>query len=121
MSLSKKDRQVVWDKSRGMCWYCGCPLPKAWHADHVDPVLRNTNIKTGMQRPKLDNINNIVPSCPPCNLLKGVFSVADFRREIEEHVHRAQKTSVNFRTALRFGQVELTSKPVVFWFEVKNK
>lgn len=39
------------------------------------------------------------------------------RREIEKQIERARAYSVNFRTAERFGLVEVIEKPVVFWFE----
>ncbi|MGD1586410.1 HNH endonuclease, partial [Klebsiella pneumoniae subsp. pneumoniae] len=32
-------------------------------------------------------------------------------------VERGRKSSVNFRTAERFGLVEVVEKQVVFWFE----
>jgi hypothetical protein len=39
------------------------------------------------------------------------------RKEISQQVERARTYSVNFRTAERFGLVEIVDKPVVFWFE----
>nr|WP_233341334.1 DNA Repair ATPase [Escherichia coli] len=40
------------------------------------------------------------------------------RKEISRRVERAVAYSVNFRTAERFGLIEVTEKPVVFWFEI---
>ena len=41
MQLSKPQRDVLRMKFGGMCAYCGSELPeKGWHADHVEPVLR---------------------------------------------------------------------------------
>lgn len=133
MALSKKKRIEVWNKSQGRCWYCGCDLPeKGWHADHFVPIIRESqivkdvsdspfshkSISTGRSlRPELDTIENIVPSCAPCNLFKSNFSVDFFRSEIRDQIERARKTSVNFRTAERFGLIQTNSEPVVFWFE----
>lgn len=130
MSLTKKQRQIVWDKSGGKCWYCGCDLPeRGWHADHVeavgrayewkkDDVLGYKIVKTGKQyNPQNDNIDNIVPACAPCNLFKFTFGIEAFRREIAAQVERARRSSVNFRTAERFGLIKPTDIPVVFWFE----
>lgn len=115
MALTKKQRKLVFAKSDGRCWYCGCDLPeKGWHADHMDAVYRQA---PGTWKPQNDVIENIVPACAPCNLFKSVFSVEDFRREIAAQIERARKSSVNFRTAERFGLLEVTSAPVVFWFE----
>lgn len=130
MALTKKQRQKVWAKSQGHCWYCGCTLPeKGWHADHVDPVFRDSElvrdekgqskiIPTGTcWKPENDKLENMVPSCAPCNLFKSTFSVEQFRGEISEQINRARRSSVNFRTAERFGQITIKSEPVIFWFE----
>jgi len=118
MALTKKQRKLVFAKSGGRCWYCGCELPeKGWHADHYNAVYRDT---CGLGKPQHDTLDNIVPSCAPCNLFKKVFSVEEFRAEIQQQVHRARKTSVNFRTAERFGMIEPNDRPVLFWFEKKR-
>lgn len=124
---TKKQRQIVWDKSGGYCWYCGCELPeKGWHIDHLEPVVRYDDIEmtdTGYRRvkklrnPEKDTIENYVPSCKECNLFKGVFSVEDFRKEIEKQVERARRYSVNYRNAERFGLVKVVKESVLFWYE----
>lgn len=117
MRLSKKERQTVWNKSEGVCWYCGDNLPeKGWHADHVTPIIRDQNGEA--EYPEDHHLDNIVPACAPCNLFKATFSVEGFRREIQEQVSRARRQSVNFRTAERFGLIEVSQEQVVkFWFE----
>jgi 5-methylcytosine-specific restriction endonuclease McrA len=140
MALSKAQRKQVWDKSGGVCWYCGNKLPeKGWHADHVDAVYRLPTKASyasawgvvpesiqklldngGMEKPENNKISNIVPACAPCNLFKSVFTVEQFRNEISFQVDRARKTSVNFRTAERFGLIECRPIKVVFWFEAPN-
>lgn len=124
--MNKKDRQFIWGKSDGHCWYCGCKLQvKGWHVDHVDPVFRESSYSQGygfrqngaMSKPENDNIDNLVPSCAPCNLFKATFTVEEFRREILMQVERARKTSVNFRTAERFELLEVMPLVVTFWFE----
>lgn len=113
----RKQRQAVWEKSGGQCWYCGGHLPKkGWHADHIDAVYRMAD-KGGMQNPENDNLANIVPACAPCNRFKSVFDIEGFRFEISKQVERARKYSVNFRTAERFDLIESKPTPVVFWFE----
>lgn len=134
MALTKKQRQKVRDKSNGKCWYCGCDLPeKGWHVDHFKPVIRESrfiypNSHNGLKQPisvntgemlheDRDSIDNMVPACAPCNLFKGVYSVESFRSEISKQVERGRKQSVNFRTAERFGLIEIVEKPIVFYFE----
>tara|TARA_R100001244_G_C5089736_1_gene116110 strand:+ start:147 stop:542 length:396 start_codon:yes stop_codon:yes gene_type:complete len=128
--MNKKTRSLVWDKSDGYCWYCGCSLPeKGWHVDHLEPIRRFKDFRVtekgvenfnNMENPELDTVENMVPSCRKCNLFKGVFTLEGFRKEISYQVERAASYSVNFRTAERFGLIEIIDKPVVFWFEIEG-
>lgn len=105
-------------------------LRTGWHADHVEAALRKwkfgdrqadgtrRTVATGdFWRPENDAIENLFPACAPCNLFKATFTVEDFRKQITAQAERARAYSVNFRTAERFGLVEVVDKPVVFWFE----
>lgn len=133
MALTKKQRKIVWDKSGGKCWYCGCQLPeKGWHADHFWPVIRELTrvqnppgsqyshkhvCKGEMYRAANDHIENMVPACAPCNNFKFTYPVEFFREELEAQIDRARRSSVNFRNAERFGLIEIKPVKVVFWFE----
>lgn len=127
MKMSKK-RQVIYDKSGGKCWYCGCELVKGWHADHFEPIRRN-NISwlskeaiecmgaKPCEHPDRDNEGNKVPSCASCNILKSSLSIEDFRQRIEQFVESLNSYTNQYKFAKRYGLVEETKKPVVFWFE----
>ncbi len=132
MALTRKQRERLRMKFGGRCVYCGCVLPeKGWHADHVQAVLRKSErcmkaaekgifrLKTTGEvfRPEADCPENIFPSCAPCNLLKTTYSLEMFRKQVSLQVERGRRSSVNFRTAERFGLISVVNKPVVFWFE----
>ncbi|HDD2122794.1 TPA: HNH endonuclease [Salmonella enterica] len=132
MALTKKQREKLRMKFGGRCAYCGCELPeKGWHADHVQAVLRKSEqcmkaaekgifrLKTTGEvfRPAADCPENLFPSCAPCNLLKTTYSLEMFRKQVSLQVERGHRSSVNFRTAERFGLISVVNKPVVFWFE----
>ncbi len=117
MSLSKKQRAELKQKFGGRCAYCGCELGDKWHADHVKAIYRNSQADTGMDRPENEREDNYFPACPPCNLFKTVWTIEQFRSEIQVQVARARAYSGNFRVAERFGLIEEIKKPVVFWFE----
>jgi len=112
-------RSEIFAKSNGHCWYCGqkIDLTGCWHIDHVKPVFRSAGVPAHRER---ECDENRVPACAPCNLFKGVYSVEGFREEISKQVDRAAKSSVNFRTAQRFGLVKRTGHPVRFWFETNT-
>ncbi len=90
-------------------------LGTKWQVDHIVPVIRNSN--GVMTRGTLDIASNCVPSCRPCNNFKSVFTLAQFREELESQVDRARKYSVNFRMAELHGLIEIKGKPIVFYFE----
>ncbi len=112
-TITKKQRAELRMKFGGRCAYCGCELPeKGWHADHVEAVLRKSE------------------QCMKA-AAKGIFKLKAtgefyrpeaerlemFREQVSLQVERGRKSSMNFRTAERFGLIEAVEKPVVFWFE----
>lgn len=120
-----KKRQRIWDKSGGLCFYCGCELPeKGWHADHFHPIIRRLEfnkgtITTGKEcaHPHLDTEDNLVPSCAPCNNFKHSLSIEQYRQSIEDQFENVQKYSTGARQLVRMGLLDFSKKPVVFWFE----
>lgn len=116
--LTKKQmREALRMKFGGRCAYCGSELLGRFHADHVDAVYRDKREISGMQKPENDVHEKLYPACAPCNLFKSVFSIEQFRHEISMQADRADRFSVNHRTAKRFGLIEVKSNPIVFWFE----
>ena len=110
------NRDQLRDMFGGKCAYCGQPLGRVFHADHVAPLYRGWT----RLRPKHagdDAEANIVPTCPRCNIRKGVLSLEDFRAEIAMQPVRLSLRSPAFRLAEDFGLIAKTREPVVFWFE----
>jgi 5-methylcytosine-specific restriction endonuclease McrA len=124
--MTKKDRQIVFNKFGGKCAYCGCELQKGWHIDHINPIRRNEtdeNIermnryrKTPLKRGE-DNIENYNPACRQCNIWKSTYSIEQFRKEVSEQVNRLNNYSANYRNAKRFGLIEETGIDIEFYFE----
>ena len=124
--MNKKIRKAVYDKTGGKCAYCGVNLPIRWHCDHIKPVHRNHRwdhekrkyVYTGeMGRRENDIIENLLPSCPSCNIFKTSFPLEVFRTEIKKQVERLNQYSNQYRIAKRFGLIEETKKQIVFYFE----
>lgn len=112
-----KKRQSIWNKSNGKCWYCGSKLPeKGWHADHLEPVVRN--LVTGEPKhPDRDNIDNLVPSCASCNINKHSMSLESWRQIIQGYVKSLNRDSTQYKLAKRYGLIEEKTIEVKFWFE----
>lgn len=60
-TFTAADLELQYKSQRGLCWHCGNSLGDTWHADHLVPLSRG-----GSNAPE-----NIVISCPQCNLSKG--------------------------------------------------
>jgi len=59
-SYTNEDIALQLKTQKGLCWWCGCELEK-YHIDHRIPLTRG-----GTHNP-----DNIVISCPHCNLTKN--------------------------------------------------
>lgn len=68
----------IYDKNDGRCWHCGIQLAftnygslgarGAWEVDHSQPISEGGT----------DHLNNLVPSCIPCNRKKGALKTRQF-------------------------------------------
>lgn len=82
-------RKRIFNKTNGRCFYCGCGLDiDDFHMDHFYPKSKGGKA----------NYENLVPSCPFCNLRKRDLSIEGFRN----------KLSVFFK------------EKIVFYFEDEN-
>ena len=117
--MKKRDRELVFQKTKGHCAYCGVKLEKGWHLDHVKPLWRDCDDMNPYYRGS-DTVDNALASCPRCNRWKSAHTLERFREEISLQVERLRRDSPPFRLAEDFGIVEATDNPVVFYFERKD-
>lgn len=137
MALSKKQRELLKNKFGGRCAYCGCVLGDKWHADHLEPVIRLSEVvrvnkpnqtyafrPTGkMLRPENNREDNYMPACIACNIHKTSMGLESFRKCLQGHLeslNRVANYSI-YRHAKRFGLIAETPKQVVFHFEIHNR
>ena len=111
------DRKALRELFGGKCAYCGIPLGKTFHADHVAPIYRGWTDASRPGHSGKDVEENLFPACPRCNIRKSVFSVEAFRDEIAMQLKRLRRDSSAFNLAEDYGIIAETGKPVVFWFE----
>lgn len=62
------DVRAQYKRQKGRCFYCDEKVGKKYHVDHVTPL-----VKKGSNGPE-----NLVISCPTCNLSKGAQHPMDF-------------------------------------------
>lgn len=124
--MSKK-RELIRMKYGGKCAYCGCELGKRWNADHLEPLHRDSRydkekkrfVLTGTcQHPENDHFDNIMPSCVSCNITKATMTLEKFRAYIQQTVDSLNHNRyAAYKFAKRYGLIQETVKPVVFYFE----
>ena len=126
MKLNKPQREALREKFGGKCAYCGCELQKGWHADHLEPCVRNRkyNHDKGswefdgtFEKPENNHIDNFNPSCPKCNINKHSFTLEQFRESIKRYIESLNKYSVQYQIAKKYGLVTETEIEVKFYFE----
>jgi 5-methylcytosine-specific restriction endonuclease McrA len=124
----------------GRCAYCGENLADKWHADHVEPIERETEFvlsvtgygyettsagytksrATGrLRKPQNERIDNLFPACVRCNILKSNADVEGFRTMLTyfaESIPRIAGYS-HVHHLMRFGKITIDPTPVIFWFE----
>lgn len=125
MNLTKKQREQLRQMFGGLCAYCGHPLGDRWHADHVEPIERKLQyvrskgfVATGeLHRPQNDQIGNLMPACPPCNIDKHALSLDNWRAKLQGAAGVLARNYPTYRHAIRFGLVQETGSAITFHFE----
>lgn len=118
--MTKKEREFLYGKYGGKCAYCGCDLPKRWHADHIEPIRRN--VDGTMEHPERHGVmDNYNPSCPSCNIIKKQHTLEQFRDLISGFIKSLNNYSVQYKFAKKYGLIKETEEKVVFYFEKYNK
>lgn len=111
------DRNKIYKKYNGHCSYCGRKITiKQMQVDHYWPqYLKHLE-------PSLDNnrIENLMPSCAKCNNHKHGMMPETWRNELSLQVERLRKNT-QFDRALRFDQIKIEEKAIVFYFEVMKQ
>ncbi len=116
MKLTKSERQIVFEKYNGKCAYCGCELKKGWHADHIEPIVRNWKDGT-CEKPENHKLENFNPSCASCNIQKSSLSLEQFRNVISQFINSLNAYSNQYKIAKKYGLIKETEIEVKFYFE----
>lgn len=133
MAIKPIQREEVFKKLHGHCAYCGEALKsiKQMQVDHIIPQAFFVGyVRSKIYVPQflehltecdVDHIDNLHPACGVCNKWKSTFHLELFRSEIADQIKRLNDYSSNFRLAKRYGIVQETPQPIVFYFEGRTR
>lgn len=128
----KESRELIFNKYGGKCAYCGEELQRGWHVDELKPVRRQytedycyekrKHIRkiTRLTHPERMHIDNQMPACASCNINKHSDSLEEFRKLIQGFMKHLNEVNTQYKIAKRYGLIQETVKPVVFYFEKFN-
>lgn len=120
MAISKKMRQVVWQKYGGHCAYCGREIQyKDMQVDHLVPKYRFGNTDD-LPKIEMDSIENLMPSCRMCNHYKRANPLDVFRRYIKEIPFKLRGNYI-YKVGVVYGNVIENAKPIKFYFETLDE
>ncbi len=104
---SAKLKGMVWDKSKGHCWYCGKKM-NPFLEFSIDHKIPN----------KDDSLDNLVPCCRLCNSIKGNRSIQDFRDSMtyKQCIFTTKQTDWLKTRDINLDFIR-SSNPYIFYFE----
>ena len=128
--MNKSVRKIIKDRSNGRCYYCGEQLDRLFHMDHFFPKNKKHWLKNEKLMMKtfengncpinltdIDDLRNMVPSCPRCNFWKSTLLVSAFRGSISNIVGKLLKYNNKFNMAVSYNMVHISHDSLVFYFE----
>lgn len=81
--FSDERLQQIYDKTKGYCFHCDKKLAwknygnlkgkAGWEVDHSIPISKGGT----------NHLNNLIPSCIPCNRDKGTKKTSQYRKRID--------------------------------------
>ena len=117
-SLTKKEREVVYEKCNHRCAYCGCEIDyKDMQVDHVKSVYVNADLNDNMTLDEANESENLLPACRQCNFYKSTFTIEQFRKRLKTTMMNNLKKDFNYRLALKYGLIQENDVEIKFYYE----
>lgn len=132
--ISKRIRQLVYDKYNGHCAYCGCALEyKDMQVDHIESVYKKSieeatriHDETGKwifvdnTSTQDDSLTNLMPSCRQCNYYKSSMDIEGLRYCIKNQLEHTCIDTFQAKLAIKYGIIEFKPWDGKFYFEKEN-
>ena len=85
INFSEERLQQIYNKNKGYCYHCDIKLARknygnlegkaGWEIDHSIPISKGGT----------NHLNNLIPSCIPCNRDKGSLTTRQYRKSNENN------------------------------------
>ena len=112
-------RQYVWEKTGGLCWYCG---ERLYYREEADTKVKKRLVFTADHlHPRAHGGRgraNKVPACKYCNSHKSSRSVEQFRQWVQALVFDKAKRAGAPLGKQGLGRWKIKAGAVVFYFEL---
>lgn len=126
--LEKKHRNYVYSKFNGRCAFCGHPLERGWHIwKSATAQLKIVDAQGAKVTP---GAARDLPACVSCSSTrlhhsryktnKELLDIEEFRQALYhefEFMSTSSMAATYYKKAIRFGLIQETNKPIVFYFE----
>lgn len=140
MAISKRIREIVYNKYDGHCAYCGKEITiKEMQVDHfyskylyscykdkIEDLRQHPGKYTQYEREyakgfpnNIDELSNLMPSCRSCNFRKSEMRIDLFREELRKQAASEMKR-FQARQSSDYGLIEYHDHPIVFYYEKKK-
>ena len=111
--------QYAWEKTGGLCWYCGARL---YYREEADTKVKKRLVFTADHlHPRAHGGRgraNKVPACKDCNSHKSSQSVEQFRQWVQALVFDKAKRAGAPLGKHGLGRWKIKAGTVVFYFEL---
>lgn len=102
-------RSAVWEKSGGLCWYCGIQtIP--WKTFCIDHLIPQSSGGSSM-------MENLFPCCRWCNSVKSNGDLEQLRTHLRKRDTEYKDIPVGHIQLLEKNGVDLGLDPYTFYFE----
>lgn len=122
MAITKKIREIVYQKYNCKCAYCGTELKtiKDMQVDHI--IAKQRLSYHHLLNEHIDELSNLNPSCRSCNKFKDTYTIEMFREQIKGQIKKFRSYHPTFNLAERFGLFTCNEYiEVKFYFENYDK
>lgn len=107
MSISKKTRELVFEKFNRHCAYCGRVIELSeMQVDHFISQKQGGS----------DELYNLMPACRMCNHYKRAHTLEVFRQYISEIPRKLQQNYI-YKIGVVYGNIIENKKTIQFYFE----